>query len=195
MGPLPERSLARGRDRCRRCRGTFGWEERDQGAAQVDGRQPAVRAVGGCPDAIVRVACDARSPRDHFDLDPVGQMDGQADVLTVLVREDHRPLAAIGRVNEDVLSNRNGGARGRSGNGPATGRNECQETSSGECARGARRHGPVARTYRTLRAFHDGVKRMVSAPSRPQWCEAAMASASADAVRCPSSAADMIPPA
>ena len=145
VGPLPERSLARVDERCRLRRGTFGWGQRDQGSTEVDGRQPAVRVAGCCADAIVRAARDARLPRDHCDFDPVGQMNGRAELLAVLVREEHGTPTAIRRVDEDPLSDCDGGRRGRPGDRAATGTEGCQGTSSGKCARGARRHARLRR--------------------------------------------------
>ena len=134
VGPSPERSLARVDDRCRLRRGTFGWGQRDQGSTEVDGRQPAVRVAGWCADAIVRAARDGRLPRDHYDFDPVGQMNGRAEVLAVLVREEHGTPTAIRTVDEDPLSDCDGRRRGRPGDRPVTGREGCQGTSSGKCA-------------------------------------------------------------
>jgi hypothetical protein len=65
---------------------------------------PAIGAVGRAAHAVAGVARAARSPRDHFDDDAVGQMDSGRD-LTALVLEDHRPPIA-GTVDEHALPDR-----------------------------------------------------------------------------------------
>src|SRR5262249_35709358 len=71
-------------------------------------------------------------------------MDGRGDLATV-VRKGHGPRTVVRTMDEDALANRDhgGGARGRSRNGATTRREGSQETSSGKCARVARRHGPT----------------------------------------------------
>jgi len=144
LGPLSEPSAASVGDGRLRRRRRFGCGNGDEHPAQVGGGEPAVGAIGWRPDAIERVARAARSPRDHLDFDPVGQMHGGED-LAALIHEAYRAPAVARAVDEDAPPNRDHGdrARGRSRDGLAAGRKECQRTSSGKCARGARRHDPL----------------------------------------------------